>query len=277
MAIGLAAELLFIFFILQARVQADNSQAVGMVGGVVYFRPPLPNLTTAYHQSHWYCGSSLKIAIHEYGKGVRYLDGPFKDRLELFPNNTLKISSLQKNDSNNFWMYLQDVAGKEHDYSVYLKVYDVVPKPTVKAIVHGNNPEHCNVTLECWVQLEDVTYEWMPPSRVMPVGSNSTNSTLPLSFNPSLETYTCRASNPVSSSSARLTLRHPCSWTGTGCTRWQNLGEMGGRWLPGVPGVRSLFPWARAPCGGYHGAGCSSPVVVPLGLLSCLCFPSASS
>lgn len=213
MAIGLAAELLFIFFILQARVQADNLQAVGVVGGVVYFRPPLPNLTTAYHQSHWYCGSSLKIAIHEYGKGVRYLDGPFKDRLELFPNNTLKISSLQKNDSNNFWMYLQDVAGKEHDYSVYLKVYDVVPKPTVKAIVHGNNPEHCDVTLECWVQLEDVTYEWMPPSRVMPVGSNSTNSTLPLSFNPSLETYTCRASNPVSSSSARLTLRHPCSWT----------------------------------------------------------------
>ncbi|KAI6073045.1 CD48 antigen [Aix galericulata] len=53
----------------------------------------------------------------------------------------------------------------------------------------------------------------MPPSRVMPVGSNSTNSTLSLSFNPSLETYTCRASNPVSSSSAQLTHRHPCLWT----------------------------------------------------------------
>lgn len=242
-----------------------------MVGGVVYFSPPLQNLTTTYHQSHWYCGSSLKVAIHEYGRGVRYLEGPFKDRLELFPNNTLKISCLQKNDSNTYSMYMEDMAGKEYYYSVYLKVYgepgrgwwwswhpsgdragcdipvllaDVVPKPTVRAIVNRDNPEHCDVTLECWVQLEDVTYEWMPPSRVIPVGSNSTSSTLPLSFNPSLETYTCRASNPVSSSSAQLTRRHPCSWTGTGCTRWQNLGEMGGRWLPRVPGVRSLFPWA---------------------------------
>ncbi|XP_032060183.1 LOW QUALITY PROTEIN: CD48 antigen-like, partial [Aythya fuligula] len=126
--------------------------------------------------------------------------------------STLKISSLQKNDSNIYWMYLEDKASKEHTYSIYLKVYDVVPKPTVRAIVNGDNPERCDVTLECWVQLEDVTYEWMPASRVVQ-GSNSTNSTLPLSFNPSLETYTCRASNPMSSSSAQLTRRHPCSWT----------------------------------------------------------------
>uniref|UniRef100_A0A8B9ZHB7 Ig-like domain-containing protein n=1 Tax=Anas platyrhynchos TaxID=8839 RepID=A0A8B9ZHB7_ANAPL len=260
-----------------AQVQASSSQVVGVVGGVVYLSPPPQTQTTTYHQSHWRYGSSLKIAINENGKGVQYPNGPFKDRLELFPNNTLKISSLLKNDSNTYRVYLEDVAGKEDTYRISLKVYDVVPKPTVNATVHGNNPEHCNVTLECWVQMEDVTYEWMPPSRLMPVGSNSTNGTLPLSFNPSLETYTCRASNPVSSSSARLIRRHPCSWTGTGCTRWQNLGEMGGRWLPGVPGVRSLFPWARAPREGDRGAACSSPVVVPLGLLSHLCFPSASS
>uniref|UniRef100_A0A8C3GIV6 Ig-like domain-containing protein n=1 Tax=Cairina moschata TaxID=8855 RepID=A0A8C3GIV6_CAIMO len=244
MATGLAAELLFIFSVVQARVQEASSQVLGVVGGVVYLSPPPQTQKTTYHQSHWRYGSSLKVAIHENGSGVRYPNGPFKDRLELFPNNTLKISCLQKNYSNTYWVYLEDEVGKEYYYSVYLKVYDVVPKPTVRAIVNGDNPEHCNVTLECWVQLEDVTYEWMPPSRVIPVGSHSTKSTLPLSFNPSLETYTCRASNPVSSSSAQLTRRHPCSWTGTGCTRWQNLGEMGGRWLPRVPGVRSLFPWA---------------------------------
>ncbi|XP_071884140.1 CD48 antigen-like isoform X3 [Anas platyrhynchos] len=213
MAVGLAAELLFIFSIVQARVQEASSQAVGVVGGVVYLSPPLQTQKTTYHQNHWRYGSSLKVAIHENGRVVRYPNGPFKDRLKLFPNNTLKISSLQKNDSNTYTVYLEDVAGKEDTYSVSLKVYDVVPKPTMNVIVHGNKPEHCDVTLECWVQLEDVTYEWMPPSRVMPVGSNSTNGTLPLSFNPSLETYTCRASNPVSSSSARLTRRHPCSWT----------------------------------------------------------------
>ncbi|KAM9168993.1 CD48 antigen-like isoform 1-T1 [Mergus octosetaceus] len=210
MAVGLAAELLFIFSIVQARVQAATSQAVGVVGGVVYLSPPLQSQKTTYHQSHWRYGSSLKVAIHENGRGVRYPNGPFKDRLELFLNNTLKISSLQKNDSNNYWVYLEDKAGKEYTYGVSLKVYDVVPKPTVRAIVNEDDPEHCNVTLECLVQMEDVTYEWMPPSRVMPMGSNST---LPLSFNPSLETYTCRASNPVSSSSAQLTRRHPCSWT----------------------------------------------------------------
>ncbi|XP_032060181.1 CD48 antigen-like [Aythya fuligula] len=210
MVVGFAVELLFIFSIVQARVQASSSQAVGVVGGVVYLSPPPQTQTTIYYECHWRCGSSLKVAIHENGRGIRYPNGPFKDRLELFPNNTLKISCLQKNDSNSYWVYLEDVAGKEHTYSVYLKVYDVVPKPTVRAIVNGDNPERCDVTLECWVQLEDVTYEWMPASRVMPMGSNST---LPLSFNPSLETYTCRASNPVSSSSAQLTLRHPCSWT----------------------------------------------------------------
>ncbi|XP_038023753.2 CD48 antigen-like isoform X1 [Anas platyrhynchos] len=213
MAVGLAAELLFIFSVVRAQVQEASSQVVGVVGGVVYLSPPPQTQTTTYHQSHWRYGSSLKIAINENGKGVQYPNGPFKDRLKLFPNNTLKISSLLKNDSNTYRVYLEDVAGKEDTYRISLKVYDVVPKPTVKAIVHGNNPEHCNVTLKCWVQMEDVTYEWMPPSRVMPVGSNSTNGTLPLSFNPSLETYTCRASNPVSSSSARLTRRHPCSWT----------------------------------------------------------------
>uniref|UniRef100_A0A8C3C0X7 Ig-like domain-containing protein n=1 Tax=Cairina moschata TaxID=8855 RepID=A0A8C3C0X7_CAIMO len=213
MAVGLASELLFIFSIVQARVQEASSQVLGVVGGVVYLSPPPQTQKTTYHQSHWRYGSSLKVAIHENGSGVRYPNGPFKDRLELFPNNTLKISCLQKNYSNTYWVYLEDEVGKEYYYSVYLKVYDVVPKPTVRAIVNGDNPEHCNVTLECWVQLEDVTYEWMPPSRVIPVGSHSTKSTLPLSFNPSLETYTCRASNPVSSSSAQLTRRHPCSWT----------------------------------------------------------------
>lgn len=132
-------------------------------------------------------------------------------------------------------------AGDRAGCDIPVPLADAVPKPTVRAIVNGDNPEHCEVTLECSVQMEDVTYEWMPPSRVMTTGSNST---LPLSFNPSLETYTCRASNPVSSSSAQLTRRHPCSWTGTGCTRWQNLGGMGGRWSLGVPGVRALFPWA---------------------------------
>ncbi|XP_068518969.1 CD48 antigen-like isoform X1 [Anas acuta] len=238
MAVGLASELLFFFSIVQAQVQEASSQVVGVVGGVVYLSPPPQTQTTTFHQSHWRYGISLKIAINENGKGVQYPNGPFKDRLKLFPNNTLKISSLLKNDSNTYRVYLEDVAGKEDTYSVSLKVYgepggwwsqhpswdsvgcdipvplaDVVPKPTVRAIVNGDNPEHCDVTLECWVQLEDVTYEWMPPSRVMPVGSNSTNGIVPLSFNPSLETYTCRASNPVSSSSARLTRRHPCSWT----------------------------------------------------------------
>ncbi|XP_040394976.1 CD48 antigen-like [Cygnus olor] len=210
MAVGLAAELLLIFSIVQAWVQVASSQAVGVVGGVVYLSPPPQSQNTTYHQSHWRCGSSLKVAIHENGKGVRYPNGPFKGRLQLFPNNTLKISSLQKNDSNIYWVYLEDEVGKEHTNSVHLKVYDVVPKPTVRAIVNGDNLEHCEVTLECLVQLEDVTYEWMPPSRVMTMGSNGT---LPLSFNPLLETYTCRASNPVSSSSAQLTRRHPCSWT----------------------------------------------------------------
>ncbi|KAM6330937.1 CD48 antigen-like [Alca torda] len=184
-------------------------EVVGVVRGVVYLSPSLQD---GYRQIHWWCNNTLKIASRENGQKVQYPSTTYKGRLELFLNYTLKISHLQKNDSSVYQVYLDDKNGKEHIESILLKVYDLVPKPTVKAKVIRDEPELCKATLECSVGLEEVTYEWIPPSKLPLNGSGGSEQLV--SFNPSIETYVCKVSNPVSSNYASLTYKHPCSWIG---------------------------------------------------------------
>lgn len=135
----------------------------------------------------------------------------YEGRLQLFPNATLKISHLQKTDSSVYQVYLEDAMGKERIESVSLKVYDLVPKPIVSAEVTRVGPELCEATLHCSVGLEGVTYEWIGTDKLPLEGTGASEQHV--SFNPSLETYICKVSNPVSSNTALLTYRHPCSWT----------------------------------------------------------------
>jgi len=109
-----------------------------------------------------------------------------------------------------------------------LPLADLVPKPTVTAKVIRDELERCSATLECSVELEGVTYEWIFPSKLPLEGAGASEQHI--SFNPLVETYICKVSNPVSSDNASLTYRHPCSWTGTARgarTRWESLGGMG--------------------------------------------------
>ncbi|CAM9989714.1 unnamed protein product [Bubo scandiacus] len=210
MAVGLTAVLLFLF-IMKAWAQHSPSEVVGVVHEVAYLSPSLQN-QKPFHQIHWRRNNSVKIASRNSRAKVQYPNSTYKGRLELFPNNTLKISYLQKNDSSMYQVYLEDEAGKEHIESILLTVYDLVPKPTVSAKVISADPELCEAILECSVGLEGVTYKWIPHSKfpTESVGASEQR----VSFNPSMETYTCEVSNPVSSNNASLTYRHPCSWTG---------------------------------------------------------------
>ncbi|XP_068778105.1 CD48 antigen-like isoform X2 [Struthio camelus] len=205
MVAGLAGVLLFLLW--QAVVESSQGTVSGAIDGVVNLSPGLQN-QTLYYQIYWCYESSQKIAIQKSSGAPHYPDSTFRGRLQLFPNYTLQISYLQKSDSGTYWVYLEDKAGKEHGESIRLTVHEQVPKPMVRAEVRGD-AEQCEVTLICSVELKDVTYEWILPHKLL---EHSQGPQLNLSFNPWAETYTCRASNPVSSSTASLTYRQPCSW-----------------------------------------------------------------
>ncbi|XP_048785140.1 SLAM family member 8-like isoform X1 [Lagopus muta] len=203
-AVVLTGQLL-VFFVKAAWAQQDQTHVKGLSGGVAYL---IPRTQGSFQKVEWRFGKELKIAIYENGKKVRYPNGPYKGRLKLFSNNTLRMDHLKKNDSNTYWVYMEDGAGKEHPESIQLQVYDAVPKPTINFVVDESNPESCRVTVNCSVGLTDVTYEWLPPKRI----ASNNGSELLLTFSPLMEVYTCVAKNPVSSNSSRLIHRHPCSW-----------------------------------------------------------------
>ncbi|XP_075301358.1 CD48 antigen isoform X4 [Opisthocomus hoazin] len=211
MAARLPLVLFFLLFIMQAWAQRDPSKVIGAVRGVAYLSPSRQNQIT-YQQIHWRRNDSVRIASRYRGASAQYPNSTYKGRLELFPNDTLKISSLQKSDSSMYQVYLEDEVGKEHVESILLTVYDLVPKPTVTAKVIRDELERCSATLECSVELEGVTYEWIFPSKLPLEGAGASEQHI--SFNPLVETYICKVSNPVSSDNASLTYRHPCSWTG---------------------------------------------------------------
>ncbi|XP_075580641.1 CD48 antigen-like [Pelecanus crispus] len=211
MAAGLKTVLLFLLFITQAWAQQSPSSTVnGTVHGVVYLSPSVQN-QTSYPRMHWRHNDLTKIAIREGGQHVEYPSNIYKGRLELFSNNTLKISNLQKSDSGRYYVYLEDEKGNEHIENILLKVYDLVPKPTVSAKVVKKDLQGCKTILKCSVEVEDVTYEWISPQKLLLEHVHASELSV---SSPLTGTYTCKVSNPVSSNSALLLYKQPCSWTG---------------------------------------------------------------
>ncbi|XP_064331041.1 CD48 antigen-like isoform X3 [Phalacrocorax carbo] len=214
MAACLTAAFLFLLFIVQAaQVQSiPSSEAVGAVGGVAYLSPRLQT-HMPYNRIHWRRNNTVRIATWS-----KESNSTSEERMALFPNGTLKISDLQKNDSNVYQVYQEGSKGQEDIENIFLTVYELVPKPTVNAKVIRGDATHCEATLECSVELEGVTYEWIPPTKLPLEGVRSSKPRV--SFNPLMETYICRVSNPVSSNNASLTYKHPCSWTELSVCCW---------------------------------------------------------
>ncbi|KAM7029006.1 CD48 antigen-like [Acridotheres tristis] len=210
MAPGQMLNLLFLLFIVRAGAQDPQHLEVnGAVGGVAFLTPPGPQNPSEYSRIHWRWKKRVTIASRQRGQEPRYPQSRFRGRLELLENNTLKMSDLRVEDSSDFHLYLQDDTGRESIEGVRLRVYDLVPKPQVGATTTGDSWQ-CNATLSCSVALEGVTYEWIPAQKL----PRNRGPVLSVSFNPTVETYVCRVSNAVSSNSAALTFRPPCTWTG---------------------------------------------------------------
>ncbi|RLV64407.1 hypothetical protein DV515_00017525 [Chloebia gouldiae] len=215
MAPGLTLNLLlFVVLLLLFPAQAwagepQTLQVTGAVGGVALLNPRGPPDPLEYSQIHWRWENQLRIASWRRGERPSYPQSRFRDRLELLDNVTLRMSHLGLEDSGDYHLYLEDDVGRESVEKVHLKVYDLVPKPRVAATTNGD-PRQCNATLSCSVALQGVTYEWIPPQKLL----MKAGPVLKVSSNPTVETYVCKVSNPVSSSNASLTFRPPCSWTG---------------------------------------------------------------
>ncbi|XP_032608724.3 CD48 antigen [Taeniopygia guttata] len=210
MAPGLTRTLL-LFLLFPARAWAgepQTSQVTGAVGGVALLNPRSPQNPSKYSQIHWRWENELRIASCRPGEQPSYPRSRFWGRLELLENATLRVSQLGLADSGEYHLYLEDDTGRESVEKVRLKVYDLVPKPHVVATTNGD-PWQCNATLSCSVGLQEVTYEWITPQKPL----MKEGPVLKVSFNPVVETYVCKVSNPVSSSNASLTFHHPCSWT----------------------------------------------------------------
>nr|XP_041577085.1 CD48 antigen isoform X1 [Taeniopygia guttata] len=223
MAPGLTRTLL-LFLLFPARAWAgepQTSQVTGAVGGVALLNPRSPQNPSKYSQIHWRWENELRIASCRPGEQPSYPRSRFWGRLELLENATLRVSPLGLADSGEYHLYLEDDTGRESVEKVRLKVYapggrcdipaspaDLVPKPHVVATTNGD-PWQCNATLSCSVGLQEVTYEWITPQKPL----MKEGPVLKVSFNPVVETYVCKVSNPVSSSNASLTFHHPCSWT----------------------------------------------------------------
>ncbi|XP_023797613.1 SLAM family member 8 isoform X4 [Cyanistes caeruleus] len=199
------------FLLLVARAWAQEAaplEATGAVGGAALLSPRGSQNPADYSQIHWRWENRVRIAIWKRGEQPEYPQSPFQGRLELLGNHALKLGHLRRGDGGRFQLYREDDAGKESVEEFLLKVYDLVPKPHVTATTTGDRGQ-CKVTLRCSVDLQGVTYEWIPPQRVLVEDGPVLN----VSFNPEVETFTCKVSNAVSSNNASLTFRHPCSWT----------------------------------------------------------------
>ncbi|XP_050840483.1 SLAM family member 8 isoform X2 [Serinus canaria] len=209
LVLNLLLFLLFLLFATPARAEeAPPSEVSGAVGGVALLNPRGPQNPSEFSQIHWRWQNQLRIAGRQRGEQPQYPPSRFGGRLELLANGTLRMSPLSLGDSGEYRLYLEDDTGRESVQRVLLRVYALVPKPRVTATTSGD-PQVCNATLSCSVALQGVTYEWIPPQKVV----RKEGPVLEVSINPAVETYVCKVSNPVSSSSASLTFRRPCTWT----------------------------------------------------------------
>ncbi|XP_058716494.1 SLAM family member 8 [Poecile atricapillus] len=209
MAPGSTPSLLLLLVARAWAQEAEPLEVTGAVGAVAFLSPQGPQNPWEYSQIHWRWENRVRIAGWKRGEGPEYPPSPFQGRLELLGNHTLKLGHLRHGDGGEFQLYREDDAGKESVQEFLLKVYDLVPKPQVTATTAGD-PQQCKVTLRCSVDLQGVTYEWIPPQRLLV----EDGPVLSVSFSPEGETFTCRVSNAVSTNNASLTLRQPCGWTG---------------------------------------------------------------
>uniref|UniRef100_A0A8C6MSH6 SLAM family member 8 n=1 Tax=Mus spicilegus TaxID=10103 RepID=A0A8C6MSH6_MUSSI len=144
----------------------------------------------------------------------------FLGRVQLYDNLSLELGPLKPGDSGNFSVLMVDTGGQTWTQTLYLKVYDAVPKPEVQvftAAAEETQPLNtCQVFLSCWApNISDITYSWRREGTVDFNGevrshfSNGQVLSVSLGLGDKDVAFTCIASNPV-------------SWDMTTVTPWES-------------------------------------------------------
>ncbi|XP_072283203.1 cell adhesion molecule CEACAM16-like [Pyxicephalus adspersus] len=152
----------------------------------------------------WFKGSTNsnnQFLAYFPGQNPPLTTGPlYHDRLEAFPNGSLRISNLIRSDEGNYIVKIQ--ADKSSDIPVDLKIYELVVKPNITAST-SLPKENDTVTLTC-TSTNAERIEW---SRV-PIGATRSPDNKTVTFSRINRSdsgdYSCTAINPVDKKNSDL-------------------------------------------------------------------------
>ncbi|XP_077048181.1 SLAM family member 7-like isoform X2 [Agelaius phoeniceus] len=205
---------LAILVLLHQTVSAsDPKKVIGVLGGSVTFRTHNPDGRTAL----WFFGNepivtvAFKDPLH-----VIFFKDKFKTHFAVSENGlALTISQLRMEDAGTYSVTI----GKKR-FTFTLQVFKELAEPTVTCEAQNCSGGSCSSSLRCSAPgagLGNVSYTWDQPwaeGPLLPLNKSSWDK---------LESLTCTARNPVSSSSVTITSpgvlcagAHSGSWTRIG-------------------------------------------------------------
>ncbi|XP_075463845.1 CD48 antigen-like isoform X2 [Ascaphus truei] len=110
-------------------------------------------------------------------------------------SSSVEILKIEKEDAGMYEISIEEEV-TEHVFELHLNVYEKISNSSVE-LIHSPQNDSCLITLNCKVQKGDgVTYSWRQDHRNL----NHKSSMLDITLNRENATnsYTCRATNPVS-------------------------------------------------------------------------------
>lgn len=178
-----------------------QSVTKALTGGHAFLSSP--NLTEKYQELTWFFSATSKILIWD-PKGTTY----FKTRMEhrvCLHGSTLHIWDLQKGDSSTYILQVLKLDGIQEERHVRLQVLDPVPTPTITIWETQPKASGCFLNLSCHLATtpeDPVTFAWHGPSGIQS-GSELRTITKKMPV-----TYTCQASNSLSSRNSSVAFTH---------------------------------------------------------------------
>ncbi|XP_078012343.1 natural killer cell receptor 2B4 isoform X2 [Phascolarctos cinereus] len=138
----------------------------------------------------------------------------FKNRVDVKTENlTLFINPAQKNDSGLYFMEITSQSGQVFNTNSFqVSVFDPVQNPKIQVTEESWNNTLCHVNLSCFVQGNDnLTYTWYRGREQIKSPGKHSHVQLHIQAKNTENSYTCNASNPVSSGSHTINLTWVCA------------------------------------------------------------------
>ncbi|XP_007481695.1 natural killer cell receptor 2B4 [Monodelphis domestica] len=154
-----------------------------------------------------------KIVSWKNGSKVTFDVDIFQNRLNAIAENlTLFINSVQKQDSGLYYMEITNLKGEVYTTAQFqVSVYDPVQEPELQVTWEPWNSTLCHVNLSCLVKgNSNLTYIWYRGRKQMNTVGKYSHIQLLIQAKNTENSFTCHASNPVSSGSHTINLTWAC-------------------------------------------------------------------